>query len=220
MHAQNYVMHAVCIILVKASDVQHWLHYSSGKSAKSPITLQWRHNEHDGASNHQPHDCLLSRLFRRRSNKTSKLRLTGICAGNSPVTGEFPAQRTSIAENISPRWRHHEIAESSLVYHCLCCIYISVFYIDTAHASQIPWNVYTTQLNKDHLANCYKLVRVMWCVKWRNVILFKFVKMCNRNVSQPFILFMHFRIINDALYTHPGYLSYESKPRQKQGLWY
>ena len=36
-------------------------------------TLQWRHNERDGASNHQPHDCLLSRLFRCRLKKASKL---------------------------------------------------------------------------------------------------------------------------------------------------
>ena len=47
-------------------------------------TLQWRHNELDGVSNHQPDDCLLNRLFRRRSKKTSKLRVTGLCAGNSP----------------------------------------------------------------------------------------------------------------------------------------
>ena len=33
---------------------------------------------------HQPHDCLLNRLFRRRSNKTSKLRVTGLCAGEFP----------------------------------------------------------------------------------------------------------------------------------------
>ena len=53
--------------------------------------LQRRHNERDNVSNHQPHDCLLNRLFRRRSNKTSKLRVTGLCVGNSPGTGEFPA---------------------------------------------------------------------------------------------------------------------------------
>ena len=53
------------------------------------FTLQWRHNEHHGVSNHQPYDRLLNRLFRRRSQKTSKLRVTGLCAGNSPVTGEF-----------------------------------------------------------------------------------------------------------------------------------
>ena len=46
--------------------------------------LHWRHNEHDCVSNHQPHDCLLNRLFRRRSKKTSKPRVTGLCAGNSP----------------------------------------------------------------------------------------------------------------------------------------
>ena len=47
---------------------------------------------------------------RRRSKKTSKLRGTGLCAGNSPVTGEFPAQRASNAENVSIWWRHHGIA--------------------------------------------------------------------------------------------------------------
>ena len=48
------------------------------------ITLQWRHNDHDGVSNHQPHGCLLNRLFKRRSKKTSKLRVTGLYVGNSP----------------------------------------------------------------------------------------------------------------------------------------
>ena len=72
-------------------------------------TLHWRHNERDGVSNHQPHDCLLKRLFGRRSMKTSKLRITGLCEGNSPVTGEFPAQRISNAENVSIWWRHHDI---------------------------------------------------------------------------------------------------------------
>ena len=71
-------------------------------------TLRWRHNVHDGVSNHQPHDCLFNRLFRRRSKKTSKLRVTGVCVGNSPGTGEFPAQMASNAENVSIWWRHHE----------------------------------------------------------------------------------------------------------------
>ena len=47
-------------------------------------SLQWRHNDHDCVSNHQPRGCLLNRLFRRRSKKTSKLRVTGLCVGNSP----------------------------------------------------------------------------------------------------------------------------------------
>ena len=64
------------------------------------ISLPWRHNGHDSVSNHQPHDCLLNRLFRRRSKKTSKSRATGFCA-------EFLAQMTSSAEIVFIWWRHH-----------------------------------------------------------------------------------------------------------------
>ena len=70
--------------------------------------LLWRHNERDGVSNHQPHDCLLKRLFRRRSKKTSKLCVTGLCEGNSLVTGEFHAQWASNAENVFIWRRHHD----------------------------------------------------------------------------------------------------------------
>ena len=42
-----------------------------------------------------------------QTKKTSKLRVTGLCEGNSPVTGEFPAQMASNAENVSIWWRHH-----------------------------------------------------------------------------------------------------------------
>ena len=73
------------------------------------ISLRWRHNERDGVPNHQPHDCLLNRLFRHRSKKTSKLRVTGLHAGNSPATGVFPTQRASNAENISIWCRHHDV---------------------------------------------------------------------------------------------------------------
>ena len=48
------------------------------------ITLQWRHNGCNSISNHQTHDCLFNCLFRRRSKKTSKLRVTCLFAGNSP----------------------------------------------------------------------------------------------------------------------------------------
>ena len=88
--------------------------HSGGSSDCTWRTLQWRHNERDGVSNHQPHDCLLNRLFGRRSNKTSKLRVTGLCVVNSPVTGEFPAQRASNAENVSIWWRHHEMGDNGI----------------------------------------------------------------------------------------------------------
>ena len=78
--------------------------------------LQRRHDEHDDVSNHQPHYCLLKRLFRRRSKKPSKLPVTGLCVGNSPVTGEFPAQRASNAESAFIWWRHNGL-EASLLQH-------------------------------------------------------------------------------------------------------
>ena len=50
-------------------------------------TLRWRHNKRDGVSNHQPDDWLLNRLFRSRSKKTPKLRVTGpLCGHKGPVT--------------------------------------------------------------------------------------------------------------------------------------
>ena len=70
--------------------------------------LQWRHNGCDDVSNHQPRDYLPNRLFRQRSKKTSKLRVTGPCEGISQVTGEFPAQKASNAENVYIWWRHHD----------------------------------------------------------------------------------------------------------------
>ena len=84
-------------------------HWRNGAQRGKSITLQWRHNECDGVPNHQPHDCLLNRLFRCRLKKTWKLRVTSLCEGNSPVPGEFPAQRTSDAEIFSIWWRHHGI---------------------------------------------------------------------------------------------------------------
>ena len=69
-------------------------------------TSRWRHNERDGIPNYQPHDCLLNHLLRCRSNKTSKLDVTGLCEGKSAMTAEFPAQRASNAGNV-PIWSHH-----------------------------------------------------------------------------------------------------------------
>ena len=48
--------------------------------------------------------------------KTSKLRVTGLCAGNSSGTGEFPAQMASNAENASIWWRHHGISFCGSMY--------------------------------------------------------------------------------------------------------
>ena len=65
-------------------------------SNQTPFTLLWHHNGRDGISNHQHHDCLINRISRRRSKKTSNLRVTGLCEGNSPVSGEFAHKRSVI----------------------------------------------------------------------------------------------------------------------------
>ena len=66
-------------------------------------------------------------VYSGTDQKTSKLHITGFCEGNSPVTGEFPAQMASNAENVSICWRHHV----GLVYilplellHCKQCYVI------------------------------------------------------------------------------------------------
>ena len=86
-------------------------------------TLLWRHNGRDGVSYQQPYDGLLNRLFRRRSKKASKLRVTGLCAGNSPVTSEFPTQMASNAENVSIWWRRHGRAFRTNLLLAPCCFW-------------------------------------------------------------------------------------------------
>ena len=70
-------------------------------------SLQWRHNERYSVTNHRCLDCLLNRLFRRGSKKIWKLRVSGLCEGNPPVTGGFLSQSASDAESVSIWWRHH-----------------------------------------------------------------------------------------------------------------
>ena len=65
------------------------------------LSLRWRHNELDGVSDHQPHGCLLNRLFRRRSKTTSKLRVTGLCVGNSPGPANSP-HKGPVTRNMLP----------------------------------------------------------------------------------------------------------------------
>ena len=108
-----------------------WLHPSTcrhgfdeyqsthGTSSKSVHPLPWCHNGCDGVSNHLPHDYLLNCYSRRRLKKTSKLRATGLCAGNSAMTGEFPVQGQVTRKNVSIWWRHHAF-ENYCKLHCPC----------------------------------------------------------------------------------------------------
>ena len=58
--------------------------------------LQWRHNERDGVSTHQPHDFFITVYAQIEENiKTPR---HWPFWRNSPVTGEFPAERSSYAD--------------------------------------------------------------------------------------------------------------------------
>ena len=83
--------------------------------AKNYIHHKWRHNECDGVSNHRHLECLLNRLLRRRSKKTSKIRVAGLCAWNPPVTGGFPSSPLLLDTlyyvygNVSLNMQHHSV---------------------------------------------------------------------------------------------------------------
>ena len=118
-------------------------------------SLLWRHNGHSSVSNHQPYDRLHNCLFRRRSKQTSKLRVTGLCVGNSPGIGEFPAQMASYAENVFIWWLHHV----KQIYGCwlpgivqymdISCKVIAMFKSRKSVWSEYPWLKY-----KDTISSC------------------------------------------------------------------
>ena len=113
----QYSFYLVCGIAIWSLFDRILIHPSTCKYHKNiQWSLRWRHNGRDGVSNHQPYTCLLNCLFRHITKKTSKLHVTGLCVGNSPVTGEFPAQRASNAKNVSIWWRHHDYIK----FHSFC----------------------------------------------------------------------------------------------------
>ena len=91
VYLTEYVYGCIMLCLVWLYQLFLWIHV-----IHLALSLQWRHKGGDSVSNHQPHNCLLNRLFRRRSKKTSKLRVTGLCGA-------------STTENASIRWCHHVI---------------------------------------------------------------------------------------------------------------
>ena len=96
----SIIVHSSCWNVALYSTTE-WLPWSV-----QIFILEWHYNEHDGVSNHQPHDCLLNRLFRRRSRKKIK------APRHWPLCGEFTGDQwiprtNSSAENVSICWRHH-----------------------------------------------------------------------------------------------------------------
>ena len=91
----------------KSTSLLLWIHTS--------IALQWRRKGHDGVSMHHPPYCSLNHLFRRRSKRTPKLRVTGLFAWTSPLADEFPAQMASNAENVFIWWCYHGLEQKPVL---------------------------------------------------------------------------------------------------------
>ena len=105
---------------------------------------------------------LFTRLFRNKIKKTSKFRITGLCEENSPVTGEFPAQKPSNADNVSIWWRNHE----GPVYLHGCsrkCLSVSVQWIQIYYIIRHLVAVERKGLiSLAKLMNGYRLLKYLW----------------------------------------------------------
>ena len=131
------------------------------------MTSKWARWRLKSPASCEPHDCLLNVYSRCRSKKTSKLRVTGLCAGNSPVTGEFPAQMVSNAENVYIWWLHHVTLHGAAIVHMHY-----IFCLRAAHNPDHIWpQLLDTQL---HLKWC-QTSSIFWkycCVRVRNIFWF------------------------------------------------
>ena len=120
--------------------------------------LRWRHKERDSVSNHQPHHCLLKkkRLFRRRSKKISKLRVTGLCVGNSPGPVNSPHNRPVTRK----QFLFDDVIMGCELLNLFSCLWAS------------PWWVYIIYIHHIwQVTGEYKWFNVTTCTKNKNTFL-------------------------------------------------
>ena len=90
--------------------------------------------------------------------KPSKLRVTGLCAGNSQVTGEFPAQRASNEENVSIWWRYHG-----------CIVIIMALSVSSRHLAYVAMYIEYVSINVNyiilHFLISFHRLRLNTCMK-------------------------------------------------------
>ena len=145
----------------------------------SIFSLQWRHNDQESVSNHQPHGCLLNRLLRSRSKKTSKLRVTGLCAGNSPGPVNSPHKGSVTWKNVSIWWRHH-VPNPHKIHliarplqrgmGCSLCVLTVVYTLYQSLQWCMQYHVIL-----DCVITALDCIWQIWCVAWgvtKNVLLF------------------------------------------------
>ena len=124
-HRPRYASDGHCLHKTEADQTQPW-HFPLIRidtwlvKIIYDISLQWRHYECHGVS------IIYPTVLLGADHKKSMLRITGLCEGNSPMIGEFPAQRASNVENVSIWWRHHVMGSGHLnltrLYRIFSCI--------------------------------------------------------------------------------------------------
>ena len=144
---------------LSVANERNWIFHS--------MALRWRHTGHDGVAINQPYDCLYNRLFRRRSKKTSKLRVTGLYAGNSrgPVNSPY---KWPVTRKMFPF--HDVIMYLSVPCHVFIIhipITISAYLLKVSSVTLVKfgyrrWTTYTIYSHYFyHICNVYK-VGVSW----------------------------------------------------------
>ena len=106
------------------------------------LSLQWRHNERDGVSNHQPHDCLHNRLFSRRSKKTSRSNVTVVKRKMSPFDDVIMYEKHNASDkssrNVNPaatKQNATQMCAYFLAYNCITVL------LDLAADSAYLWRM-------------------------------------------------------------------------------
>ena len=141
------------------------------------LSLPWRQNGHDCVSNHQLHDCLLNRLFRRRSQETSKLRLTGLCD-----PGEFTGDRWIPRTKGQLRGKCFHLMTSS----CFMCWILNI----SDSLMSIPWLLLPGLLDVE-FSPTLGLDRICFCIELWDVIALHHkspdsIKICRLSIIFPF----------------------------------
>ena len=164
-------VYTVCIIIWHHTTTIWYSHNSvnchhntaGGDGMSRPCALQWRRNVRIGVTNHQPHECLLNCLFKAQIKENSKALRHWPLSGE--FTGDFPAQRSSNAENVSIRWRH--LGESN-----------GMHFVNSKLRSVLVSEVLYIISHTGSYRNDMQLCRQIWCVwyfeMYSSVSLYKF----------------------------------------------
>ena len=122
------IISAECLIIL-------WRMHDRFRYALILISLRWRHNERDGVSNHQPHDCLRNHLFRHRCYSN----LTGIIWRMRPAN----ERRCYIVTSTLIGWTHTQNGPCNHIKHIekfiLWSIKVAMLHGNHSHAARQTW---------------------------------------------------------------------------------